>query len=102
MTGCNMPADMLSKYAEEVFWSNPILCHLIKSLMNRIYSFIKDVQYSIDVEEDVIYLYVITCTGNTKDNRILIDEVLDMYKELFRYVGYKINVILSKYYSGKN
>ncbi|MEM4483906.1 MAG: hypothetical protein QXS19_08310 [Candidatus Methanomethylicia archaeon] len=97
-----MPADILSKYAEEVLLGNPILCHLTKSLMNRIYSLIKDVQYAVDIEEDTVYLYVITYTGNTEDNRFIIDETLDMYKEMFDYVGYKINVILSEYYSGKN
>lgn len=102
MIRCNMPADMLSKYAEEVFMSNNMLCHVTKSLMNRIYSFIKDTQYAIDVKEDTIYLYVITYTGNTDDNRVLIDEILDMYKELFGYIGYNINVILSESYSGKN
>lgn len=102
MIRCNMPADILSKYAEEVFWSNLMLCHITKSLMNRIYSSIKDVQYAIDVEKDTVYLYVTTYTGNKEDNLVIINEIVDMYKELFGYIGYNINVILSEYYSGEN
>lgn len=102
MIRCNMPADILSKHAKDTFLSNIVLCNLTKSLMNRLYSFFKDVQYALDVNEDTVYLYVITNSHDKEDDQLIVDNVLEMYRDFYQYIGYKINVILTKSYSGIN
>lgn len=97
-----MPADILSNHAKDIFLSNLVLCNLTKSLMNRLYSFFKDVQYALDVNGDIVYLYVITNSGDEEDKQLVVDNVLEMYRDFYQYIGYKINVILTESYSGIN